>query len=385
MSTNRPEELIKKYLNNTCTPEERAALESWYNRQEDSMDGMEEPEYHKIEKDIWKNLQKTTKPKVKINWSYAAAAAILITVCSTFYFSTRKTKIKLQNTDTVAKIMPGSNKAELLLEDGTVVSLSDDTAGVLPKQAAVKITKLPGGHLKYDAIEAIAAGAATALGEAGATAQTTIKYNTLRTPRGGQYQVNLPDGTKAWLNANSSLKFPTSFNGEERIVEASGEVYFEVAVNKHKPFKVLSPGQTITVLGTHFNLSAYPDEQITETSLMEGSVKVTSDRKTVIIKPGEQTLFNSSTKNIRVQSIDMDEVIAWRQGYFQFNDEDIKGIMRKLSRWYDIDVSYSKDFINQSFNGSISRFEDASKVLRMLEHTGTIHFKTEGRRVTVMP
>jgi len=380
MSTNKPEELIKKYLNNTCTPEERAALESWYNMQAGSSDDLEEPEYVKLEKDIWKHLNKVTKPTTRINWSYAAAAAILLTVCSTFYFSTRKTNVKLQNADTVTRIMPGSNKAELLLEDGTVMALSDDTTGMRLIQGAVKITKLPGGQLNYDAT-----GVDEAVNDAEATAQSTIKYNMLRTPKGGQYQVNLPDGTKAWLNATSSLKFPTSFNGQERIVEASGEVYFEVAVNKHKPFKVLSPGQTITVLGTHFNLSAYADEQITETSLMEGSVKVTSDRNTVIIKPGEQTLYNSSTKNIRVQSIDMEEVIAWRQGYFQFNDEDIKGIMRKLSRWYDIEVSYSKDFVNQSFNGSISRFEDASKVLRMLEHTGTIHFKTEGRRVTVMP
>ncbi|MHA4893579.1 FecR family protein [Pedobacter sp. PWIIR3] len=375
MSSSKPEELIKKYLNNTCTPEERALLESWYNQQAgDAQNPAGAPDYSEIETDVWAQLKSSTVPPKRINWPAMTAAAVLIVVCSVFYYTNRistDSAIHKAAELSAARILPGSNKAELVLEDGSVVPLVDTTSGMLTKQGGVAITKLSGGGLSYDASHS--------------KPEAVVRFNTLRTPKGGQYQVDLPDGTRAWLNAASSLTYPTAFNGTERKVEVSGEVYFEVAVDKHKPFKVESAGQTIVVLGTHFNVTAYPDEQLTRTSLLEGSVKVIGAKKTVVIVPGQETVLNHSSKEISLRNFDADDVLAWRQGYFQFNNEDIRSIMRKLSRWYDLDVTYTKNFVDQRFSGSVSRFEEASKVLRMLEFTGTVHFNTNGRRVTVMP
>lgn len=278
----RPDELIKKYLNNTCTPEERSLLESWYNSAASSTESTKDNiDYDQLNKDIWDDLKKTSTPPTKIKWQLLSAAAACILICATFYFS-HLANSKIISAVTSAKISPGSNKAELLLEDGSVIPLSDDSTKMRTKQSGAVITKLMGGILKYDSSPT--------------TVETKLSFNVLRTPKGGQYQVDLPDGTRAWLNATSSLKFPTAFNGVDRIVEASGEVYFEVAVNKHKPFKVVSQGQTIVVLGTHFNLSAYADEQTTKTSLLEGSVKVISERKTVTIVPGEQSILNAKDR-----------------------------------------------------------------------------------------
>jgi transmembrane sensor len=324
-----------------------------------------------LDKQIWKELQKVSKPTRRINWPLLVSAAACILICSLFYLSSLQTNSKKISNTIVTSLPAGGNKAELILEDGSVMPLKGDKTGLLSTQSGVVITQVQGGRLTYNA--------------SGSPSEEKAGSNMLRTPKGGQYQIDLPDGTRAWLNAASSVKFPTVFNGTERTVEISGEVYFEVAVNKRKPFKVISAGQTIEVLGTHFNVSTYPDERLTKTTLFEGSVKVNSGKNEVIIKPGEQSIFNSSTQKITVNNTDLEEALAWRQGYFQFNDEDIKSIMRKLSRWYDIDVDYSANFVNQRFTGSVSRFESAGKVLKMLEYTGTVHFKTEGRRVTVMP
>ena len=368
----KSEELIKKYLNHTCTPEERAIVESWYNSEAEASESEgDNVDYEQLDKDIWNALRKTETPVRKIHWPLVAAAAACVIICCLFYYTGHKTDVPKSVAASANTLLPGSNKAELLLEDGSVLPLTDEKTGLLTKQNGAVINKLEGGRLSYDASQPAIV--------------NKVTFNTLRTPRGGQYQVDLPDGTKAWLNAASSLKFPTIFNGSERIVEITGEVYFEVAVNKRKPFKVISRGQTIEVLGTHFNVNAYPDEHFIRTTLIEGSVSVSTGKQKVVIKPGEETLLNSDTQQIRIRKIDVEGAIAWKQGYFQFNDEDVKSIMRKLSRWYDIEVDYTKDFEDQRFSGSVSRFEEAAKVLKMLEYTGTVHFKIEGRRVTVMP
>ncbi len=368
----KSEALIKKYLDNTCTPEERALLESWYNSAAGSDDNANDLiNFEQLDQEIWKELEKSGKPVRKNHWTLIAAAAACLLLCTFFYYSDQQADMQKPAQFSTNKILPGGNKAELILEDGSVMPLAQNHTGLLTKQTGAVITELGDGRLSYAA--------------SGAANDQEVRFNTLRTPRGGQYQVELPDGTRAWLNAASFLKFPTMFNGTDRIVEVSGEVYFEVAVNKHKPFKVISSGQTIEVLGTHFNLSTYPEEGVTKTTLFEGSVKVSAGKSTVVIKPGEQSVFNSHTKEIRVKNTDLEEALAWRHGYFQFNDEDVKSIMRKLSRWYDIEVEYAEDFVNQRFTGSVSRFEEAAKVLKMLEYTGTVHFKAQGRRITVMP
>ncbi len=374
MSNEELDCLMKKYLDNTCSPQERAALESWYNKEAEKSEFPDEViNYENLEKELWKVLEKENLPQRGINWSLlsGAAAAVLLLVCSALYFSSPQKLPEQAKEKSAAVILPGGNKAELLLADGSVVPLSDAKTGFIAQQGKVNINKLEEGRISYEA-SSIQLGA-------------VVSYNALKTPKGGQYQVDLPDGTRVWLNSASSIRFPTAFSGEDRQVEVSGEVYFEVAKNKHKPFKVISQGQMVVVLGTHFNVNAYPEEQYIKTSLLEGSVKVLTDKKSLLIKPGQQTVFDIKTKETTIQNMDAEGVLAWQKGYFQFNNEDIRSIMRKLSRWYDIEVEYDRDFINQRFNGSVSRFEEASKVLKMLEYTGTVHFKTKGRRVTVMP
>jgi len=203
---------------------------------------------------------------------------------------------------------------------------------------------------------------------------------------GGEYQVVLADGTKVWLNALSSIRFPTSFKGSERKVEITGEAYFEVAKNARMPFRVIGGSQTVEVLGTHFNINAYPDESAVATTLLEGSVKVAMhDGQAKVLKPGEQALIFKENNSFRVKEVDAEDAVAWKNGYFQFNDDDLKTIMNQLSRWYNVEIVYQQANLDQKFGGTISRSKNLSQVLRILELTGNVRFRVEGRRITVMP
>ena len=219
--------------------------------------------------------------------------------------------------------------------------------------------------------------------------QNTVSYNILSTPYGGQYQVTLPDGTIVWLNSASNLRYPTSFTGHERRVEITGEAYFEVAKNARQPFKVkinLSNGEgsEVEVLGTHFNINAYDDETTIRTTLFEGSVKINQSTGTTQIKPGQQ-LQTGKTGQIKIiNNADLEETIAWKEGRFQFGNADINCIMRQLARWYDIDVKYEGN-ISRHFSGIIPRNVNLLKVLNMLELTGEVNFKVEGKKVIVIP
>jgi ferric-dicitrate binding protein FerR (iron transport regulator) len=206
-------------------------------------------------------------------------------------------------------------------------------------------------------------------------------YNTLTTPRGGMYRLVLSDGTLAILNAASSILYPTVFTGKERSVTVRGEVYFEVKHNAAMPFKVKSGSQTIEVLGTHFNVNAYDEVNHIKTTLLQGAVRVTSGSVSKYLVPGEQSDF--SHNEIKVLKIDAEDAIAWKNGFFTFEDESLENIMRNISRWYDVEVSYQDVDRSMPFGGGVSRFEDVSKVLEKLELTGKIHFKIEGRRILV--
>lgn len=307
---------------------------------------------------------------------YAVAAVVLIVVSATLYFYINPGRtnqhISLTAQHQGNDVGPGGNKAVLILADGSEISLTDVENGQLASQSGITITKTKDGELVYEIAKGKAAGAA--------------EYNTISTPAGGQYQVNLPDGSKVWLNAMSSLKYPTVLNGTERKVTLSGEAYFEVAKNAAKPFIVSTnragKAQHVKVLGTHFNVNSYLNEEVTKTTLLEGSVKVVSGALAKTLKPGQQSILGS---NLQVFDVDPTLATDWKNGNFYFNDENIESIMRKLSRWYDIDVVYSGNIPNINFGGEISRSKKLSEVLKVLETTRTIHFKIEGRRVTVMP
>jgi transmembrane sensor len=213
-------------------------------------------------------------------------------------------------------------------------------------------------------------------------------YNTIETPNGGQYQVTLPDGSKVWLNAASSLKFPPSFSRlvNRRVELLRGEAYFEIAKDKNHPFIVKSNGQEVKVLGTHFNINSYSDEQSTKTTLLEGSVKIeivsgSRPKKGVVIRPGQQSIL--SGERIRIVDADIESDLAWKNQEFVFKGENIQSIMRKLSRWYDIEVNYNGDCSHLSFYGVLSRSKNISSVLKLMENAGNVKFKIEGKKITV--
>lgn len=327
-----------------------------------------------------------TEPVVRKLWYKASIAAAILMILSVgaFFLVPRTTGLK-PNTDHLITqdIAPGSNKAILTLGNGKQIILNDAGPGILAKQAGITISKTADGQLIYDL-------SATADAVKGKTERKEM-YNTVATPKGGQYQVNLPDGTSVWLNSASSLKFSTTFKSQhKREVELTGEAYFEVAHDKRKPFVVISKGQEIEVLGTHFNVNSYADEPEVKTTLLEGSVRVsptlgdpTKKLNTSILKPGEQATLKET--GITVKTVDLESVIAWKKGYFLMKDEDIYSVMRKIERWYDVEVIYAGDFKGSTFEGSVSRFRNVSEILRKFELTGNVHFKIEGRRITVMP
>ncbi|MDO8994551.1 MAG: DUF4974 domain-containing protein, partial [Daejeonella sp.] len=211
-------------------------------------------------------------------------------------------------------------------------------------------------------------------------------YNTLSTPMGGQYQLSLPDGSRVWLNSGSSIRFPTAFIGKERIIELKGEAFFDIRENKKMPFIVrTNNSMDIRVLGTQFNVMAYDDEKNINTTLLEGSVQILKESGTAFLEPGQAAILNKGTGKIKVAAADIEEAVAWKNGFFIFSNENIESIMRKVSRWYNVEVDYQGNLSNKDFVGTISRDKNISEILKMLELTGAVHFRIEGRRITVMP
>jgi len=194
--------------------------------------------------------------------------------------------------------------------------------------------------------------------------------------------IILPDGTTAYLDAASSVHFPTAFTGNSREVSATGQVYFEVAHDKTKPFRVTIKGQTVEVLGTHFNIKAYDDETVIRTTLLEGSVKISVNGQSTLLHPGEQSQISATTNKITVIHPDLDEVMAWKNGLFKFNNTDLQTVMRQLIRWYDVEVTYEGSNKNYRFGGYIPRDSKLSDVLRILQLSG-VKFSIDGKKIIV--
>ncbi len=273
-------------------------------------------------------------------------------------------------------VQPGNDKAILQLADGRNIVLDSTDNGNIGNQGGTAVHKQDGIVLYNSPQQNNAA---------------TVAYNILRTPRGGQYQLQLPDGSRVWLNAQSSLRFPTAFTGNDRVVELMGEAYFEVAKNKEKPFKVITPREgQVEVLGTHFNINAYEDEAAITTTLLEGSVKVVNGQwsvangKTAILEPGQQAEIADNSPLTIHHSPDLEQVMAWKNGLFRFEDASVESIMRQIARWYDVEIVYEGK-IDKQFIGTIPRQVPVSTVLKILESTGWVHFTIEGRKITVAP
>ena len=308
---------------------------------------------------------------------YAAAVLIILSAGLYFYQSPPKKVLISKARNTKIDIKPGGNKAILTLADGRSVVLNEANNGVIASQSGLTIKKAKDGQLIYTVD--------VALEKSAGSAGNTASYNTISTPRGGAYQINLPDGTKVWLNAASSLRFPVRFASKERSVQLTGEAYFEVSKDKSKPFKVKTGMQTIEVLGTHFNVNAYPEEEFYNTTLLEGSVRISTTGVNRLLKPGEQSIMSARNGKIVVDNVDTEEVVAWKNNKISFNSQPIEKIMRQVSRWYNVEIVYEGDISGKTFTGTISRYANVSEVLKMLELTDLVHFKIEERRITVMP
>ncbi|SFH51113.1 FecR family protein [Pedobacter insulae] len=316
-------------------------------------------------------LQKKPVKVMKLWPRVAVAAAVLLAfmVGGYFYYDS-----KIQPTETGAyqnDIAPGKNGATLTLANGQKIYVSDEKVGKLAQESGVSISKTADGQIIYEI--------------ASSPRNDAVQYNTLSTTRGEQFQVRLPDGTLVFLNAESSLKYPTSFAKlDQRQVTLTGEGYFEVAKDKAHPFIVKTSAQEVEVLGTHFNVNAYINEPSIKTTLVEGSVRISPSKenaKDLILKPGQQATLNNNA--LTVKEIDVERAVAWKNSTFSFENEDIKSIMRNVARWYNVEVVYEGDLPAERFGGGVSRFENVSHVLRILEKTGAVHFRIEGRKIIV--
>jgi transmembrane sensor len=326
---------------------------------------------------------KKKEPQPVVRWlpvlKWVAAACLLTVLGIWMWKPAYKEDVKtiVETKPALPDLSPGSkNKAVLILADNSKIELDSTGAGILSQQGDAQVTKNASGQIIYK--------------ENASTGSAEPIYNILQIPNGGEYQLVLSDGSRVWLNSASTIKFPVHFTGSTREVEISGEAYFEIAKNKERPFKVYFNGSAVEVLGTHFNVNAYDNEVTQAVTLLEGSVKVSKASHEVLIKPGQQATFAQSSQ-ISVKNVTAEDAIAWKNGYFIFVDEDIKSIMRKLSRWYDFKVEYQGNVEDEHFAGMISRFRNISEVLKMFETTGTIQFKIipgdasgKGKKVVVI-
>jgi len=379
-------EIFKRFLDGKCTPEELSILLRYFELDQytDQLENLVEQELVKPEDEqyfpthidemvehnrvifldrILERAQYRRRIRKLYVWLPVAGVICLVSAMVLYINTHRSEEIPVVQQHDVS---PGTNRAVMTLADGKTIELSEQKEGVVVVNGAIEYS---------DGNEIV---------------QTNdVQYAILATPRAGQYQVTLPDGTKVSLNAESSLRYPTTFAGNERRVELIGEAYFDVAKSRNSkgeliPFIVESDRQKIEVLGTRFNVNGYLDNEFIQTTLLEGSVRVSTanaqDER--LLKPGEQAIVGKGKMDI--QPVDVESIIAWKNGDFVFDQEDLQSVMKKIARWYDVEVIYPLSNGDIKFSGVISRSRNLSEVLKMMELTGEVTFKIEGRRVFIM-
>lgn len=403
MHISRREELLRKFFEKTATPEERIELFDWITNEAtgEELSDLIRPLYESCPHDeeilhaeararILANiLGKSATPMPPypsqrvVQWkSLGIAAVLLIFLGFSFYFRfySQADKVSVANTQPV--ISPGTNKAVLLLADGSSIVLDEAKKGKLASVNGTVITKSGEGVL-------------VCRNHSDLSSTDPKKLNRITTPRGGKYEVVLPDGTRVWLNAASSISFPSDFSGKDRKVMMTGEAYFEVAKNKQKPFWVINKNQTIRVLGTHFNINAYEEEEVVRTALVEGSIQVwkTNDATKgrtrgkadgIVLKPGQQSEIQPDRQDIEIKEIDAEAAMAWKNGMFYFNNTGMKSVMAQIARWYNVEVVYLGKIPSDHFSGKIPMNVSLQDLLKMLEWSD-VHLKIEGRKIMVEP
>jgi len=375
------EELAYKYKQGTLSQQESAFFEDWYSAQIDrevllpegyAADHIELKDrmFSRLTREMDKHQQINNVKPFRFWRKTAIAASLFIALFIGGYMVLQPSKVKNQYAEIKQPdILPGDNRAILTLSDGKQINLTSAPTGIIAAQAKIAINKTVEGKIIYNELE-------------NAESLKPI-YNTVSTPRGGRFSLKLSDGTGVWLNAGSSITYPVHFSATERMVETSGEVYFEVSHDRARPFRVVCDGQTIEVLGTHFNVNSYRDEPSITTTLIEGRVKVYNQdpEKYILLSPGKAARNDKST--IQVSNADAEAAVAWKDNQFQFSGSDLKTIMREFSRWYDVDVEYRGRIpeVNE-FTGRISRNVKASKIFQILKRYH-IEAKIEGKKVIV--
>jgi ferric-dicitrate binding protein FerR (iron transport regulator) len=390
MTEQRAKYLLSLYFRKGCTPAEQQELDQWIN------DSSDDETLRRIMQEVWADFAPTdtmdndrarqmlarimapgpSKGNLRsIGRKWIAAAAILIIAgAATYqYFIHKKPAATPAASVEIAKaaqpkgdVLPGTTNATLTLDDGSSIVLDTVAGTTVASQGATKILK-QNGRVVYQPNKGATAG---------------LIYNTLSTSRGHEYPLTLSDGTKVWLNASSSIRFPVQFDPKQRSVAITGEVYFEVAKNS-KPFSVTAGDAKIEVLGTHFNINAYEDEARLNTTLIEGAVRVTRGPSSMVLAPGQQAQIRKNGAIELKKDADMEEAISWTQGYFHFTDASLETVLRQLSRWYDVDVIYEKRPADETFSGDIQKSLSLSQVLKLLEKI-QVRFQINGKRLIVI-
>ncbi len=385
---NRIKELFQKYVDKTITEEEYAEFFVYIRNPEtkDEVLAFLDDYNKKVQTDAlvhevdWDSMLANITGSTKIEqnkklffWKYAAAA-ILLLVGGTFVYSLfskdemKKTPLVYHN-----DVNPAQNIATLTLSDGAKIVLDDNIVGKLALQDNISIERDAAGQIVYRVID---------VDLTDDRSSQTQKLNTLATPAGGTFSVVLSDGSKVWLNASSSIEFPAAFANDSRSVRINGEAYFEIAKDARRPFYVVNRGAEVKVLGTHFNVKSYPDEYRSEVTLLEGSVKFTKDGRSQLLKPGKQITYKENSSEAEQDDANLEQVMAWRNQLFVFDNTNIDEIMTELKRWYGVSVNYEGEKPDISFTGVIPRNANISKVLEALELTGDVTFGIEGKVIT---
>ncbi|MNG57226.1 fec operon regulator FecR [compost metagenome] len=335
---------------------------------------LQDPELLLVLDNTWEQLHlQINKPKARSLWSWkriaaVAAAVIGISFAGWWFFDGVSGSVNQQSKQEL--ISPGKQSATLTLANGDQIRLQETMNGQIADEMGIKISKSNDGQLIY---------------EVGKNAGAESGNHILSTTKGETYRIKLPDGTQVWLNAASALKYPMQFAHKgKREVELVGEAYFEVAKDPKHPFIVNTSGQQIKVLGTHFNVNSYADEPALRTTLLEGSVEVSSSNRKLKLLPGQQSSLNANG-TLKLQQVDTAPIIAWTNHEFMFDEDDIESVMRKIARWYNVDVIYQGKKTTEKFGGGISRFDNVKQVLNLLENTGAVHFRIEGKNLYVLP
>ncbi len=370
-------DLLGRWLNGKATIVEKARVDNWYDAIDETQPLVNQ-DLSLIREELYQRIQAELNAGTRVVPLYrripfrVAAAVILLISVGGIYYVLRQhqgEKIMAKHQKTVIPNdinAPNTANAVLILSNGEKITLDSAGNGTLAMQGKVNVVKLADGQIAYNGTG------------------NDVLYNTLIVPRGSKIvNLTLSDGTKVWLNAESSLRYPTAFAGKERKVEMTGEVYFEVVHNTAKPFKVGAGGMGIQVLGTHFNVNAYNDEASVKTTLLEGSVQIARNGTEEILKPGQQANLHANGSMNISDEVDLDEVMAWKNGSFLFNNQDIKSIMRQVSRWYNVDVSFEGSISKETFSGIVSRNSTMVQVLKIIE-AGGVKFRIEGRKIIVI-